>query len=182
MILWFPWAKKIDLGSYVFHIVDTVLRNLLERDSFTGTAVVFGHQGPALPSTPVLCCAFTLPSSCWLQHSPAYSELFQIINQAENNSLFFVAKYTVLRDWKRNEISFRASSTIPTVPAQPYQKSDFKPLLQICREYPTAVIWAVDRLYCTAQAEIENFVNIWYPHNQIKHLIFQLNCKPPHWY
>lgn len=105
--------------------MDVVLRNFLGRDSFTGAAVFFGHHGPALPTAPFLCHAFTLSSSCWLQHSSASSEPFQTINQAENHSLFFVARFTVLRDGKVIETSFRASSTIPKV--LPYQKSNFKP-------------------------------------------------------
>lgn len=77
-------------------------------------------------STSFCCHAFTLPSSCWLQHSSACSERFQIINQAENNSLLFVAIFTVLSDGKRIEMSFKASSTITTVSSQPHQKFNFK--------------------------------------------------------
>lgn len=113
----------------MFHIVDMVLRNLLGRDSFTGAAVGFGHHGPAFPTAPFLRHAFTLPPSLWLQHSPACSEPFQIINPAENNSLVSVARFTVLRDGKIIGISFRASRTIHTAPSHPYQKSNFKPFL-----------------------------------------------------
>lgn len=98
----FPQVSKIELWSYMFHIVDMVLRNLLGRDCFTGAAVGFGHHGPALPRTPFLCHAFTLPPSCWLHHSSAFSKPFQFINPTENNSLFSVARFTVPRDGKKN--------------------------------------------------------------------------------
>lgn len=101
--------------------MDVVLRNFLGRDSFTGAAVFFGHCSPH--SSFSLPCLH--PVLFMLQHSSASSEAFQTTNQAENHSLFFVARFTVLRDGKVIETSFRASSTIPTV--LPYQKSDFKP-------------------------------------------------------
>lgn len=82
----------------MFHFVDLVLRSLLETDSFAKTAVALGHQGPALPTVPILCC--TLLPSCWLQCSSVCRETFQIINQAEVNSLFFVARLAVHREGK----------------------------------------------------------------------------------
>jgi len=106
----------------MLHIVDMVSRNLLGKDSFTGVVVGFGHHGSAFPSIPFLhhaCAEGTVPPSCWLQHSVC-SEPFQTINPAEKYSLFSIARFTVLRDGKRLEVSFKASSTTPTVPSHPY--------------------------------------------------------------
>lgn len=82
----------------MFYIVDTVLKNLLGRDSSTVAVVVFGHSGPAHPRTPFLCRVFTLPASCWLQHSACSepSQPYQIINQEENTSVLFVARFACL--------------------------------------------------------------------------------------
>lgn len=79
------------------HFVDLVLKSLLETDSFAKAAVVLGHQRDLL-SPPFL--SFAVLPSCWLQCSSVCRETLQIINQAEDNSLFFVARLTVHREGK----------------------------------------------------------------------------------
>lgn len=169
-------------SNKIMRLYSSCLRTFLWQDSFMGDDVIFGHYGPALPSTPFLCPAFTLPSSCWTQHSSACSELFQIISQAKNHLLFFVAGFIVLRKNLNELQSFKHNthcfvSTIPEIWLRTilYKSTESNPLL--------CLILAADRLHSTAHAELL-WIHIPFiiKHPIIQHLIFHLNWELHHQY
>lgn len=141
-----------------------------------------------LPSPAPISSAMLSPCPLHADHisisSSTCSELFQIINHAENKLFFFVGGFILLKNSLNKLQSFKHNthgfvSTISEIWFQIilYRSAENNPLLYL--------IFGVDRLHSTAHAEtVMLWIHILFiiKHPIIQHLIFNLNWELHHQY